>query len=319
MNEPARPRVSVLMPVYNAELYLAEALGSILAQEGVSFECIVVDDGSTDGTAALLEDFAQHDNRLTVISRPNTGIVGALNDGLARCRGEYLARMDADDVACPHRLARQCAFLDTHAECVGVGCWVDYLDPDGEHIWTWKMSGDPAHIEHDLLEGTVGGLVHPAMMLRRADVQSVGGYRPECQYVEDYDLFVRLLDRGSFSVVQECLLGYRQHPASINATRNRTERTAIKNQLLAEARRRRGLPEKILRPSPVSRTGAQLEWVNLALLDNNWRSARKTTRRLFKTAPLSLAPWRALGRLVRAACAETRIKLGAARQRVSKV
>ena len=230
MSKATSPRVSVLMPVYNAEPYLAEALGSILAQENCDFECIVVNDGSTDGSAELLEDFAQHDSRVKVISRPNTGIVGALNDGLDQCRGEFIARMDADDVACPQRLTRQCAFLDTHPHCVGVGCWVDYLDPDGEHIWTWQMPDDPTYIQRGLLDGDITGLVHPAMMLRRAAVEAVGGYRRECEYVEDLDLFVRLLDQGEFSIVPEsaCSATVNTRPASTphaarsNAPRSRT-------------------------------------------------------------------------------------------------
>ncbi|MGE9294486.1 MAG: glycosyltransferase family 2 protein [Puniceicoccales bacterium] len=306
----SRPRISVLIPVYNAEQYLAEALGSILAQDGADFECIVVDDGSTDGSAGILEDFASHDDRLIIISRPNTGIVGALNDGLEQCSGYYLARMDADDVACPLRLARQATFLDTHPEHVGVGCWVDYLDPEGEHIWTWKMDADCSHIEQRLLEGDIGGLVHPAMMLRLSDVQAVGGYRPECEYVEDYDLFLRLLDRGSFTVIEECLLGYRQHPASINATRDRDNRVAIKNRILAITRQERGLSPKTLAVTPVRTEETILRWVSLALLDNNWHSARKNTRRLLRTAPFTTAPWRALWRLAGAGIGQLRTRVG---------
>ncbi|MBC2594539.1 glycosyltransferase [Ruficoccus amylovorans] len=310
-------QVSVLLPVYNAGRYLPEALESILAQENICFECVAVDDGSTDDTADILNDFARRDARLRVLSRPNTGIVGALNDGLALCRAPYIARMDADDIARPARLARQAAYLDTHADCVGVGSWVDYLDPEGEHIWTWKMSANPAQIEHDLLEGGIGGLVHPAMMLRADAIRAVGGYQAECKDIEDYDLFLRLLEQGHFSVLPEPLLGYRQHPASINATSNRGARTAIANRLMAEARQQRGLPEKVLTPTPATPESSQLEWIDLALLDGNWRSARKTTCRLFRSVPLKTAPWQALGKLIQAALGKLRIRAGRIRQFVS--
>ncbi|MEM8550415.1 MAG: glycosyltransferase family 2 protein, partial [Verrucomicrobiota bacterium] len=235
------PRISVLIPVYNGERYLTEALQSVLADHDSDLEVITVDDGSTDQTPKILKDLAAGDNRLKVITRPNTGVVGALNDGLAACTGEYIARMDADDVVYLGRFQAQQAYLDNHPECVGLGSWVQYLDPDGEPIWTWKMTADAKTIEDHLLNGTIGGLVHPAMMLRREAVMAAGAYRQECQYVEDYDLFLRLLEHGSFSVIEKCLLGYRQHLGSINATKDQQTRTAITNRLLADARSRRSL------------------------------------------------------------------------------
>lgn len=314
----ATPRVSVLFPAYNAERYLREALGSILAQTFNDLECIVVDDGSADRTPEILQAFAQRDDRLRIISRPNTGIVGALNDGLTECRGEYVARMDADDIAYPERLTRQVAYLQKNPGCVGVGAWVKYIDPDGEAIWTWKMSGNPGEIEKGLLEGHVGGLVHPAMLMRRRAMLAVGGYRQDCIYVEDYDLFLRMLNQGYFSVVQQCLLGYRQHLASINATRDRERRTVIKNRLLAEARRKRGLPPKTLTAKPASAEGTLLEWVDLALLDGNFRSAMRTTWRLFKLKPYSKTFFAAKWRFNRALFEQLKIKLGGLRRRVSK-
>src|SRR4051812_2021202 len=103
----ATPAITVLMPVYNAARYLTEAVTSILAQTFKDFEFVIVDDGSTDRSKKILERFAQQDWRIKLISRPNTGIVGALNDGIAGSRGDFIARMDADDVAHMMRLERQ--------------------------------------------------------------------------------------------------------------------------------------------------------------------------------------------------------------------
>jgi len=312
------PRVSVLMPAYNAQGTLSEAVTSILTQDFDDFECVIVDDGSTDRTPDILKDFARKDNRVRIISRPNTGIVGALNDGLALCRGEYIARMDADDIAYSSRLREQVAFLDSHADYVGVGSWVQYLDPDGDPIWTWKMSGDPQAIEAGLLEGNISGLVHPAMMLRRSAVETAGSYRQECIYVEDFDLFLRMSQLGKLSAVQKCLLGYRQTLTSINATRNRSERIAITNRILAEPRARHGLPPKTLTPAPVSPEGTLLEWVELALLDRNYKSARKSAFRLFKLRPFGPAFWRAKKMIISAYFTALRVKLGGMRSCVSK-
>ena len=128
------PRVSVALPVHNCERYVAEAIESILAQTFTDFEFLIVDDGSTDGTLPILNRFAARDSRIRVISRPNTGIVGALNEILGLARADLVARMDADDVALPVRFERQVRYLDEHPECVMVGSRVTIIDPDGDAL-----------------------------------------------------------------------------------------------------------------------------------------------------------------------------------------
>src|SRR2546423_11626964 len=108
------PRVSVLLPVWNGEPFLEQAMESILRQTLSSFELIVIDDGSTDRTAAIAEEFASGDDRVRVLRRPHEGLSAALNAGIAAVRGEYVARMDGDDISGPDRLRKQVADLDTH-------------------------------------------------------------------------------------------------------------------------------------------------------------------------------------------------------------
>src|SRR3954465_13575599 len=115
------PIVSVVMPVYNAQRYLAEAVDSILAQTWRYFEFVIVDDGSTDRSPKLLERYAVRDSRIKLTLRPNTGIVGALNDGIAAASGEFPARMDADDVALPRRLEKQVAYLTELPKVMALG------------------------------------------------------------------------------------------------------------------------------------------------------------------------------------------------------
>src|SRR5258706_14041022 len=115
------PAVSVVMPVYNGERYLASAIDSILAQTFTDFELIAVDDGSTDSSLPMLKRYAERDPRVRVISRPNTGIVGALSDAIAAARAPLIARMDADDLSLPLRFERQVAYLSGHPQCVLVG------------------------------------------------------------------------------------------------------------------------------------------------------------------------------------------------------
>src|SRR5205823_4798077 len=125
------PVISVVMPVYNAASYVADAVKSIMAQTFDDFEFIAVNDGSTDRSEAILNEFARADRRIRVISRANTGIVGALNDGIAAAEAELIARMDADDVSSPQRLQRQLAYMQAHPECVALGGRVIGTDPYG--------------------------------------------------------------------------------------------------------------------------------------------------------------------------------------------
>lgn len=312
------PRISVLIPVYNSERYLSEALQSVLAEHDSDMEVVIVDDGSTDRTLEILQQFASSDERIQLISRPNTGIVGALNDGLAACTGTYIARMDADDIVYPGRFNAQQAYLDEYPECVGVGSWVQYIDPDGEPIWTWRMTSDPGAIKDHLLNGTIAGLVHPAMMLRREAVMAVGAYRFECQYVEDYDLFLRLLDYGTFTIIEKSLLGYRQHLGSINATKDLNTRMAITNRLLADARTRAGLAPKEIAAKPSCPETILLEWVRLALEEGNFSSAQKHANALGKRAEGRRTAWQARLLIAKARMRQVKIRLGAARRAVLK-
>ncbi|MBK8475409.1 MAG: glycosyltransferase [Opitutaceae bacterium] len=235
------PAISVIVPVYNAAHYLAAAITSVQAQTFRDFEIIAVDDGSTDDSKAVLDRLAAADARLQVVSRPNTGIVGALNDGLAAARGEFVARMDADDLSLPPRFARQLAFLHTHPECVCVGSAFLYMDASGSLLKECRRPTDHATIERELLAGNGGAIIHPAAMFRRAAVERAGRYRPEAQWIEDLDLYLRLARRGHLANLPEVLFHYRLHEQSVNFTRNQG-RQERKLAVLAEAHAARGLP-----------------------------------------------------------------------------
>lgn len=235
------PRISVIMPVYNAQRYLREAVSSILAQTFRDFELLAIDDGSTDSSKAILDALAQSDPRVRVISRPNTGIVGALNDGLAAAQGEFIARMDADDWVTPDRFDKQLAFLAAHPNCVCVGSYFNYMDAEGALVKWNPRDTDPATIERTLLTGDGGALIHPVIMARRAAIERAGRYRVEAQWVEDLDLYLRLARIGELSNVSEVLLHYRFHTQSVNFTRNQG-RHQRKLWVMQQAYAARGLP-----------------------------------------------------------------------------
>ena len=190
------PKVTVLIPVFNREQFVDEAIRSVVEQDFEDLELLVVDDGSTDRTPEVLEMWKQRDARVVVVTSPaNLGIPGALNLGLAHARGTYVARLDSDDLMMPRRLAEQSAVLDAHPEVVLVSCAYDIVDLEGILLGTWKRD-EPHEVTAFLLHffNVVGG--GGQVMFRLAEVLEEGGYAREYPSTEDYDLWVRLARRG---------------------------------------------------------------------------------------------------------------------------
>ena len=290
------PNVSVVMTVFNAERYLREAVESILGQTFRDFEFIIVNDGSTDASLDILNEYDQRDDRIRLISRGNTGIVAAANEGIATARGKYLARMDADDVSLPERFARQVEYLDAHPECVIVGSRVMSTDPHGipvapsEHALT--------HDEIDAQLMTVGGgwaLLQPATMMRTEAVRKVGGYRGKYNISEDHDLFLRLAEVGKVANLSEVLFHYRRRYDG--ATHTHLHQLAeAKEKVLREAHERRGLPlppdwkVEPWKPVPIGDQARIWGWA--ALRARNVRVAREHAWAAMRHSPFSPATWR---------------------------
>ena len=165
--------VSVVISVYNGADLLRESVDSVLSQEGIHFELIVVNDGSTDSTAAILADYASNDPRVRVLTQANRGLTRALIAGCASARGTYIARLDCGDVCLPGRLAMQAAVLDAHPGCAFVSCWTEFCGPNGEYLYTAKGSRASAERPVEILSpnaewGTIDGTYLPSI----CDVQS---------------------------------------------------------------------------------------------------------------------------------------------------
>jgi glycosyltransferase involved in cell wall biosynthesis len=189
------PAVTVLIPVFNRERFVDDAIRSVVEQDFADVEVLVVDDGSTDRTPAVLEAWRQRDARVVVVTSPtNQGIPDALNLGLAHARGRYVARLDSDDLMMPRRLAQQAAVLDARPDVALVSSAYDIVDVGGRHLATW--TGEPPEVTAFLLNffNVVGG--GGQVMFRLADVLEEGGYCPRYPSTEDYDLWVRLRRRG---------------------------------------------------------------------------------------------------------------------------
>lgn len=289
-----KPRVSFVIPAYNAQRYLVQAVHSVLMQTFSDFECIVVDDGSTDRTSNLLSDLAVRDGRVRPMRIPHGGIVEALNAGINAARAELIARMDADDICMPERLARQVAYMDEHPECVAVGSQVTLVDPFNSTLWNIEVKTEHDQIEAELFRGNGWALFHPTALLRRQAMLDVGGYRPQYQWSEDMDLFLRLGEIGRLANMTEALLRYRQHFASVNRTKleiqlRRSERVVI------DAYRRRGKampPDFKLDTSPQLTRYEQIRaWCQRAIMTRNLYAARRHALVALRSEPLRYDSW----------------------------
>ena len=295
------PVVSVVLPVFNAERYLARAVDSILNQTFHDFELIAVDDGSRDGSLKMLRDYEARDGRVRVISRPNTGIVGALNDGLAAAGGEFVARMDSDDISLPDRFEKQLNYLRAHPQCVLVGCQVTLIDPDDAQICP-KHDTCFTHEEIDSAHLSWGWpLVHPTIMARREALQRVGGYREAYKWLEDLDIFLRLAEIGRLANLPDVLVYYRLHSQSVCHTHAHIQ-GPLKIKLIQETRARRHMPAggpTVDSPS-VKTLGEQHRlWAWWALRAGNVSTARKHAFKTLRNDPLSFESWRVLACVVR--------------------
>ncbi|NOY79986.1 MAG: glycosyltransferase [Kiritimatiellaeota bacterium] len=193
------PRISVVMPTWNAEATIETAARSILDQTEPDLELVAVDDGSTDATPELLEEFSRRDPRVRLLRTPHRGIVAALNTGLDAARAPLIARMDADDRALPERLERQAEFLDTHPEIGLAACSVQFGgDAAAGQGFARYVAWNNSLLTCDQIELNrfiESPLVHPSVVFRRELPARFGAYR-EGNFPEDYELWLRWLDAG---------------------------------------------------------------------------------------------------------------------------
>ncbi len=203
--------ISVVMSVYNGERYLRKAIESILDQTFADFEFIVVDDGSSDGSAGMIKSYP--DPRVKLVQQGNRGLSAALNVGLRLAQGRYIARMDADDISMPNRLAVQYQFLETHPECVAVGSNVMLIDLRGNYLYTSDQPTQWGEIR-SLLPQTP--FYHSSTMFKKEVAIQCGGYFETIKhYFEDLIFFNRLSEFGELRNLAEPLVKYRLIPSAI--------------------------------------------------------------------------------------------------------
>jgi len=225
--------ISVLLPVYNSESFVGDAIDSILNQSFVDFELVIVNDGSTDGSEQIIQSFS--DPRIVYLeNHQNCGLVATLNTGLARASGVYIARMDADDISCKNRFEKQFAFLGEHPEIGIVGGAIQEITSSGRNtsIHSFPLS-------HDLIAWSLcfrNPIAHPTVMIRKEILNSVGGYPKEYIIPEDYHLWSNLISTTRFANLPDTVLNYRQHKDSVSSRlkkQNQENRIAISQKVIS--------------------------------------------------------------------------------------
>ncbi|UXN58874.1 glycosyltransferase family 2 protein [Phyllobacterium zundukense] len=236
------PLVSVLLPVYNGEPYLAAALASILRQDHERLEVIAIDDGSTDSSLQILQRYQKADGRISIVSRENRGLIATLNEALVLAKGDLVARMDADDVCYTTRLSRQVSVFKEQPHLAICGTAIDTLIGDRivrgslDPLYQWASLGTLSKFFTIFMHSTVvyNRKVIPAEMLF---------YDARYVHAEDFDLFRRITDRFSAAMIGESLVAYRIHGESVtNKHKRQMRKTHLK--IVAENLEREGLVDR---------------------------------------------------------------------------
>ena len=225
-----KPLVSVIMSAYNAEKYISQTIKSVLNQTFIDFEFLIFNDGSKDKTEEIIGSYGDH--RIKSVNQSNIGLTKTLNKALALSQGEYIARMDADDICEPARLQKQVDFLKNHPEIGICGTWVKMIDADGTFIKNYDLPTENKDIRKMLL--LHNPLIHPSVMFRRKIYSDIGGYDESFRFAQDYEYWTRILAKYQAANLPEYLLNYRVFDQNITKSNNLTVRLlGIKIRLLA--------------------------------------------------------------------------------------
>lgn len=293
------PLISVQMPVYNGAEHVAEAVESILGQTLEDFEFIIIDDGSTDNSLAILQGYAAADERIRIYARENRGLSATQHELVTRARGKYIAQLDQDDVALPRRLELQVDFLNRNSAVVCVGGNYQVIDEAGRYLTTFRLPSHDAEIQSANLQGHCA-LLHPSAMMRQDAVVSAGNYDLSYNTAADIDLWLRLGEVGQLSNLTEVILKYRLHDKSASENSGKLQREEAL-RACQSAWRRRGI-EGVFNAGYAWRPGSDDASKVLFSLQYGWwawNSRQRATAihygwKVVKLHLLSLAGWELL-------------------------
>ena len=290
------------MAVHNGGPELAGTMEGILSQEGVRFEFLVVDDGSTDITASLLDRSAQTDPRIRVLHQSNSGLTAALIRGCNAARGDLIARQDAGDLSSPGRLCRQMELLASDASLSLVSCWARAVGPGNELLYDIRRPADASEATDLLLNRWTGPPHHGSVMFRRAAYERVEGYRKEFYFSQDSDLWLRLGEVGRLAYVPDILYTFRVTEDSISSRHRDAQGTLGNLSHDCQDARRAGRAETdlLVRASALRPGSAQLSrgdftdgayFIGRCLVRQRDPRARAYLLKVIKRRPLRLGAW----------------------------
>jgi glycosyltransferase involved in cell wall biosynthesis len=288
------PKVTVLMPAYNAGKYIVEAIASVLEQSFTNFELLIINDGSTDNTEKIIRSFK--DPRIVLISQENKGVSAALNLGLSHARANYIARFDADDICLPNRLKVQYDFITAYPEYTIIGSAVEYMDADGHYIFTHHPEG---HLNEEIqqLKYTICPFIHSSVFYKKDAVVNNGGYNEHAYTYEDHFLWVNILKNEKACNLSQALIKVRLNPESITIDeRWRTRKfrsikySTLKNKNITEAEGNELYQIGGKQYSPKIKQGAYYALCGKKFLLNNYQpeKARLNMIRAISLHPLRL-------------------------------
>ncbi|MDU1904263.1 MAG: glycosyltransferase family 2 protein [Dysgonomonas sp.] len=220
------PKVSVILPVYNAERYLYDAISSVIGQTFTDWELVIINDGSTDDSHQIISKFT--DNRIHYYqNKNNLGLIKTLNKAISLSCGEYIARMDADDICLSTRFERQVEFLDEHPDYAMCGSWVNVIDENSAEKGKILNFTNNEYLQIHLLFSVP--FVHPTVMIR-TEVLKDNLYDETFKHIEDYELWCRIVGKYKVANVPYYLLNYRWHSTNISVLNSQTQKK-LKNTI----------------------------------------------------------------------------------------
>lgn len=215
-----KPIVSIILPVYNGAKYVKLAIESVLQQSFSDFELIIINDGSTDGSLEIIKSFK--DSRIKIVDQENKGLIKTLNEGIALSRAEYIARIDADDIwSSPEKLIKQIEYIRKNTTCAVVGTYSKVIDENGKEISNLEYPKTDQEIRSKIL--TKNCFIHPSVIFNKEVCIKAGGFNEQEKYIEDYGLWLRMGQFGTFANIPEYLMSYRLHSESVTQRQNLTQ------------------------------------------------------------------------------------------------
>ena len=296
------PDISVVMSVYNGSSDLRRTVDSVLSQEGVSLEFIIVDDGSNDDSPQILNEYASRDSRIRIIRQENKGLTKALARGCAAATGSYIARQDAGDISLAHRLQKQLLAITINADAAFVSCGARFIGPGNEHLYDVNHNPNEATDRLKTLElrQVRGPSIHGCTLFARSLFETVGGYRSDFYFAQDLDLWIRLVEYGRHIVIPETLYQASVSLGSISGSYRKQQIDTAKIILECARLRRDGLSEepallkaRAIRPGRKRRGGpfvraGHLYFIGMCLKQRHNPVASKYFKQAMQTCPLHL-------------------------------